>query len=163
MKILDKIQKKIIPDEKTLIKVINKIKSEKKTIVFTNGCFDILHRGHVTYLALAKDLGDILLIALNSDTSVQRLKGPDRPINNLKDRMFLVASLYFVDYVTFFNEDTPIEIIKKIQPNIHVKGGDYNIENLPEKSVVESYGGKILILPFLEGYSTTNLITKIKE
>lgn len=163
MKNIDILHNKIIFDEQILNEIINKLKLEKKRIIFTNGCFDILHKGHITYLAQAKDLGDILIIAINSDDSIKRLKGVDRPINKLEDRMFLLASLYFVDYVTFFNEDTPVEIIKKIKPDIHVKGGDYDIKTLPEKSVIESYGGEIVILPFVDGYSTTKLIYKMKQ
>jgi glycerol-3-phosphate cytidylyltransferase len=163
MIILNNIYKKILLKEEDLKYIIDKLKSENKTIIFTNGCFDILHSGHINYLARAKELGDILIVAVNSDASVKRLKGKERPINNLNDRMFLLASLCFIDYVTFFEEDTPNEIIKKIQPNIHVKGGDYKIEELPEKEIIESYGGKIVILPFIKGYSTTSLISKMKS
>ncbi|GIW23685.1 MAG: glycerol-3-phosphate cytidylyltransferase [Candidatus Sericytochromatia bacterium] len=163
MNILENIYKKIKTNEEELLNQINTLKLQKKKIVFTNGCFDILHTGHINYLARAKELGDILIVAVNSDHSVKRLKGKERPINTLNDRMFLLASLCFIDIVTFFEEDTPTEILKKIKPDIHVKGGDYKIEDLPEKQIIESYGGKIIILPFVQGYSTTNIITKMKK
>jgi D-beta-D-heptose 7-phosphate kinase/D-beta-D-heptose 1-phosphate adenosyltransferase len=162
MNLLESIFNKIILDHQQLKSRIEKFKQENKSIVFTNGCFDILHTGHVTYLAKAKELGDVFIVAVNSDASVRRLKGNHRPINKLEDRMFLLASLCFIDIVTFFEEDTPIEILKIIHPNIHVKGGDYKIDNLPEKTIIESYGGKIVLIPFLEGYSTTKIITKFK-
>lgn len=163
MKTLKKIYKKILDSEDKLNLAIQEIKKKSKRLVFTNGCFDILHRGHIEYLSKAKDLGDILIVAINSDESVKKIKGSNRPINSLNDRMFLLASLAFVDYVTYFEESTPIEIIKKIQPNIHVKGGDYRIEDLPEKKIIESYGGTIQILSFVEGYSTSSIIKKIKK
>lgn len=163
METIKKIYKKILDSEDKLNFTIQEIKKKSKKIVFTNGCFDILHRGHIEYLSYAKDLGDILLVAINSDESVKKIKGTNRPINSLNDRMFLLASLVFVDYVTYFEETTPIEILKKIQPNIHVKGGDYRKEDLPERSIIESYGGTIQILPFIEGYSTTNIIKKMKN
>jgi len=162
MNILQSIFNKIILDHQKLKAMIEKLKRENKTIVFTNGCFDILHTGHVTYLAKAKELGDVFIVAVNSNASVKRLKGNHRPINQLEDRMFLLASLCFIDIVTFFEEDTPIEILKIIQPHIHVKGGDYKIENLPEKTIIDSYGGKIVLIPFVEGYSTTKIISKFK-
>jgi len=162
MNLLESIFNKIILDHQQLKSRIEKFKQENKSIVFTNGCFDILHTGHVTYLAKAKELGDVFIVAVNSDASVRRLKGNHRPINKLEDRMFLLASLCFTDIVTFFEEDTPIEILKIIHPNIHVKGGDYKKDNLPEKTIIESYGGKIVLIPFVEGYSTTKIITKLK-
>ncbi len=163
MDFIVEINKKIITNREELKLKIKKLKEKGKKIVFTNGCFDILHTGHIHYLARAKQLGDILIVAVNSDESVQRLKGKQRPVNKLEDRMFILASLFFIDFVTYFNENTPVEIIKIIQPDIHVKGGDYKIDNLPEKSIVETYGGKIIILPFVEGYSTTNILEKLKN
>lgn len=134
-----------------------------KNLVFTNGCFDILHFGHLDYLSRARTLGDFLWIGLNSDFSVKKLKGSNRPINSEYDRAFMLASLIFVDAVTIFAEDTPIKLISDIQPNIHVKGGDYTPEKMPEYSTVKEYGGKIEILPFVEGRSTTNIINKINN
>ena len=137
--------------------------NEKKKIVFTNGCFDILHVGHIRYLQEAAKLGDILIIGLNSDTSVKRLKGEDRPINSELDRAELLCALEYVDYVTIFDEDTPYELIKIIQPDILVKGGDYNPDNVVGKDIVEARGGKLELISFVDGKSTTNIINKIKE
>lgn len=134
-----------------------------KTIVFTNGCFDILHVGHVRYLQEASKLGDILIVGLNSDESVRRLKGPSRPINNEAERAELLASLSFVDYVVTFNEDTPYELISVVQPDILVKGGDYANEYVVGTDIVEGRGGKLVLIPFVEGKSTTNLIKKMQS
>lgn len=131
-------------------------------IVFTNGCFDILHAGHVRYLSQAKDLGDVLIVGLNTDDSVKRLKGADRPINKWLDRATVLSALSAVDFVIGFDEETPIELIKKIRPSVITKGGDYKIEEMIGKGYVESYGGKVIILPYLAGHATTDLIRKIK-
>lgn len=134
-----------------------------KKIVFTNGCFDILHVGHIRYMQEAARLGDILVVGLNSDASVKRLKGPERPVNNQDDRAEMLSSLEFVDYVLIFDEDTPYELIKKIQPDVLVKGGDYNPNNVVGKDIVEARGGELKLLHFVEGKSTTNIINKIKK
>ncbi len=131
-------------------------------IVFTNGCFDILHVGHIRYLQEAAKLGDILIIGLNSDASVKRLKGPERPINSEQDRSEMLGALGFVDYVVIFDEDTPLRLIKEIQPDVLVKGGDYLPENVVGREEVEARGGKLVLIPFVEGKSTTNLIEAIK-
>ncbi len=131
--------------------------------VFTNGCFDILHYGHVHYLCQARQLGDILILALNSDESVRALKGPGRPIHKWQDRAFVMAGLFAVDYVTIFSEDTPVKTLEILQPAIHTKGGDYDINRLPEKNTVEAYGGRIIILPFVEGHSTTKILEQRKK
>lgn len=129
-----------------------------RTLVFTNGVFDILHAGHVQYLEEAKALGGLLVVGLNSDASVRMLgKGPDRPINPLEDRMAVIAALRCVDGVLSFEEGTPVELLKKLQPDIHVKGGDYRAEDLPETPVVEAGGGKVVIMPLLPGRSTTRI------
>ena len=134
-----------------------------RPLVFTNGCFDILHRGHVTYLAQARALGASLIVAANSDDSVRRLgKGDDRPINSLADRMALLASLECVSLVTWFDEDTPVALIGEIRPDLLVKGGDYDMSTLPETALVQSWGGRALALPFVAGYSTTKLLEKIR-
>ena len=133
-----------------------------KTLVFTNGVFDILHAGHVDYLERARELGDILVVALNSDESVRRLgKGPERPVNELADRTRLIGALRCVDFVLNFGDDTPEALIADLRPDIHVKGGDYRSEDLPETKIVKAYGGKVVILPFLEGRSTTSILKKI--
>ena len=134
-----------------------------KTIVFTNGVFDVLHAGHVDYIIKAKALGDYLIVALNTDSSVSRLKGPSRPINFLEDRMKVIAALRCVDCVVSFDEDTPERVIGDIKPDIHVKGGDYSIESLPESKIVQAYGGKVVILPLLEGRSSTRIIDKFSS
>mgnify|MGYP001297705747 CR=1 FL=1 len=139
------------------------LRLQKQSIVFTNGCFDLLHAGHIYYLNAAKKQGDILWLGLNSDESVKTIKGIHRPIHPESSRAFLLAHLNMVDFITIFNQATPIELIKQIQPTIHIKGGDYQKSDLPETSVVEAYGGRVLIKPFLEGFSSTAVIDKIKS
>jgi rfaE bifunctional protein nucleotidyltransferase chain/domain len=131
--------------------------------VFTNGVFDVLHRGHVMYLAQARQLGGSLIVALNTDASVRRLgKGDDRPLNNDADRAVVMASQESVTLVTWFDEDTPVHLIAEIRPDLLVKGGDYDMEKLPETALVQSWGGHALALPFVPGYSTTRLLEKIR-
>ncbi len=132
-------------------------------IVFTNGCFDILHFGHLQLLAKAASFGNKLIIGLNSDSSVKKLKGNDRPINHEQDRLFQLASLLVVDAVCLFEEDTPLELIKHIQPNVLVKGGDYTVDTIVGADVVTGYGGSVEIIPFVDGYSTSNTIEQIKK
>lgn len=134
-----------------------------KTIVFTNGCFDILHVGHKRYLEQASSLGDIFIIGVNSDASVKRLKGPTRPVNPEQDRMEILSALGFVDYVVLFDEDTPYELIKTLQPDVLVKGGDYKPDEVVGKDIVESRGGRLALISFVEGKSTTNIINKINQ
>ena len=126
----------------------NEIKNKNNKIVFTNGCFDILHAGHVSYLKTAKNYGDILILGLNSDASVRRLKGESRPINSEKDRALIMSALRFVDYVVIFDEDTPYELIKQIIPNVLVKGGDYKPSEVVGKDIVEENGGRVEIIKF---------------
>ena len=134
-----------------------------RPLVFTNGVFDVLHRGHVMYLAQARALGASLLVALNTDASARKLgKGPDRPLNNEADRAFVMAALASTSLVTWFDEDTPLDLIAQIKPDILVKGGDYDMRKLAETRVVESYGGRVLALPFVDGYSTTALVRRIR-
>ncbi len=135
-----------------------------KPWVFTNGVFDVLHRGHVVYLAQARALGGSLVVALNTDASVRRLgKGDDRPLNPEADRAIVMASLEVVSLVTWFDEDTPVALIGEMRPDILVKGGDYDMGKLPETALVESWGGHALALPFVAGYSTTALVKKIRS
>lgn len=134
-----------------------------RKVVFTNGCFDLLHRGHVTYLEEARNLGGALLVALNSDASVSRLKGKDRPLVTLQDRARVMAALGSVDAVTWFNSDTPVPLLKKLKPMIYVKGGDWDVNHIPETPVVKSYGGTLKRLQFVEGRSTTKLIEKARK
>ncbi len=145
------------------IEIINRIKAERKKIVFTNGCFDLLHVGHVRYLAQAKKLGDFLIIGLNSDSSVKELKGEDRPINSFEDRATLLSAIESVDLVIMFEEQTPENLIKDIVPDILVKGGDYNIEDIVGYQTVMQNGGQVKTLSFYDGYSSTNYINKIKK
>ena len=144
-------------------KLIEEKKKQGKQVVFTNGCFDILHVGHMTYLEEAKEFGDYLFVGVNSDESVKRLKGPTRPINSEDDRAELLAGLKAVDYTVIFTEDTPVELIGELKPSIHVKGGDYKKEDLPETKVVESYGGRVEIVSLVEGKSTSNVVKKIQN
>lgn len=135
-----------------------------RPLVFTNGVFDVLHRGHVMYLEQARALGGSLLVALNTDASARRLgKGPDRPLNNEVDRACVIAALASSTLVTWFDEDTPLELIRLVRPDILVKGGDYDMARLAETAVVQSWGGSALALPFVSGYSTTALVKKIRE
>ncbi|MFA5479878.1 MAG: D-glycero-beta-D-manno-heptose 1-phosphate adenylyltransferase [Candidatus Muiribacteriota bacterium] len=132
-----------------------------KKIVFTNGCFDIIHVGHVTYLEKARSFGDLLILGLNSDLSVKRLKGENRPVNNENARKAVIEALRFVDKVFIFDEDTPYELIKAIKPNFLIKGGDYEVEKIVGADIVNQNGGKVLTIPFVEGYSTSNILKQV--
>jgi len=132
-------------------------------VVFTNGVFDVLHRGHVTYLAQARTLGGSLVVGLNSDASARRLgKGPERPLNGEQDRAHMLAALGSVDLVTWFDEDTPVQLLAELRPAVYVKGGDYDMATLAETKLVESWGGRSLAIPFVDGYSTTALVRRIR-
>lgn len=132
-------------------------------VVFTNGVFDVLHRGHVTYLAQARALGGSLVVALNTDASARRLgKGPDRPLNGEEDRAIVMAALEAVDLVTWFDEDTPVQLLAELKPQVYAKGGDYDMRKLAETALVEGYGGRSLAIPFVDGYSTTALVRRIR-
>lgn len=144
-------------------KIREKLRSENKKIVFSNGCFDILHKGHASYLSKAKSLGDVLVVGINSDTSVKKLKGETRPVNNENDRAFLLDNLKSVDYVIIFKEETPYELIKKIVPDFLVKGGDWKEEDIVGSDIVKANGGKVLSLPYIENYSTTNILNKLSQ
>ena len=134
-----------------------------KKVVFTNGCFDILHHGHLDLLAKAANHGNVLVVGVNTDSSVQRLKGPSRPVTNEQDRLFQLASLLCTDAVCLFDEDTPEALIKLIKPDVLVKGGDYTIDKIVGADFVQQNGGRVEIIPFVEGYSTTGLINKIQK
>jgi rfaE bifunctional protein nucleotidyltransferase chain/domain len=134
-----------------------------KTLVFTNGVFDVLHAGHVRYLQQARTLGEVLIVGLNTDSSVRNLKGPTRPVNTLEDRAEVLEALRAVDGVVAFEQATPEELISQLRPEIHVKGGDYSIESLPEARIVQSYGGRVVILPTLEGRSTTETLRRLAQ
>lgn len=154
---------KFVTDAFYLAARIANYHQDGKRIVFTNGCFDILHSGHINYLNRAKSLGDILIIGINTDASVKRLKGDNRPINSLEERGQILAALSCVDHIIPFDGDTPEDLIRSIRPDIYVKGGDYTHETLPEASIVEKMGGKVEILPYLENHSTTGVIERIRK
>lgn len=156
------IEKKIAPTAKEAENTLNLWRFKDDKIVFTNGCFDILHKGHIEYLAKAASLGTKLVIGLNTDASVKRLKGDSRPVNDENARALLLASLVFVDKVILFDTDTPRDLIDFVQPDILVKGGDYKPEEIVGYDIVKAKGGEIVTLDFVEGYSTTSLIEKMK-
>ena len=157
------LKSKLLSKEDTL-RLINTKKFMGKKIVFTNGCFDILHSGHVAYLNQARDLGNFLVVGLNTDNSVKQLnKAPNRPINNEIDRANVLAGLSCVDAIVLFDLETPLELIKYLNPTILVKGNDYEVEKIVGYDVVKANGGKVLTIPFLEGYSTTEIIKKINH
>jgi rfaE bifunctional protein nucleotidyltransferase chain/domain len=144
--------------------VLARLATLPKPVVFTNGVFDVLHKGHVTYLEQARALGGSLVVAVNTDASSRRLgKGADRPLNKELDRAVVLAALASVSLVTWFDDDTPLELIGQLKPDVLVKGGDYDMRLLPETAVVESYGGKAVTIAFVDGYSTTALVKKIKN
>lgn len=156
------IQRRIFSKE-ALLKQRNVWESMGKKVVFTNGCFDILHHGHLDLIAKAADMGNVLVVGLNTDASVKRLKGPDRPVNNEADRLFQMASLLCVDAVCLFDEDTPKELIELVRPHVLVKGGDYTIDKIVGADYVQAHGGSVEIIPFVQGYSTSGLIDTIKK
>lgn len=167
----NKLSKKIVSPEQLQV-ALNVLRFKDNKIVFTNGCFDILHRGHVEYLAKSRDLGNVLVLGLNTDDSVRRQnKSPERPINNEETRATIVAALESVDYVVFFNDDTPSELIKLIQPDVLVKGGDYDANEINPSSkkyivgsdIVRAKGGQIVTIDLTAGFSTTGLIEKLKK
>ena len=159
---LNKLNNKIY----SLEELENKVNAWKQTgeeVVFTNGCFDIIHRGHIEVLAQTADLGDRLIIGLNSDSSIQKLKGKNRPIIDEKSRAILLASLSFVDAVVLFSEDTPINLISTLKPDVLAKGGDYEISTIVGHKVVQENGGQVILVPFVDGFSSTIIIEKIKN
>ena len=157
---LDIVKRKIL-DLNQLKHSVYRWRFLSKKIVFTNGCFDILHLGNVDYLSKASDLGDILILGVNSDASTSRLKGPNRPINNEEQRSILLASMHFVDAVVIFDDPTPLELIKMVRPDVLVKGSDYNLSNIVGADVVQSYNGQVKTIEFLPGYSTTLIEQRI--
>lgn len=152
----------MLVDRSKIAELCQILRDGGQKVVFTNGCFDILHAGHVRYLAKARSYGDCLVLGLNTDASVQRIKGPSRPINNQVDRAEVAGALKSVDYVVFFDEPTAEELIQEVHPDVYVKGGDYTLETLPEGRIVLGYGGSVELVKLVEGRSTTNVIAKIK-
>lgn len=153
----------MIVHQELLIDIIKNLKAHGKKIVFTNGCFDIIHPGHVSYLRESKRLGDILIVALNTDESVRKLKGQNRPINNQDDRAIVMDELKSVDFVTHFAEETPYNIINSLVPNVLTKGGDYKSEEVVGYDIVTQNGGEVAIINFVDGKSTTSIINKMKQ
>ena len=162
MNYFEKINNKLLDGEK-LEKWLDDCRKNGKKIVFTNGCFDILHRGHVEYLAKAAAFGDVMIIGLNTDASVKRLKGPSRPVNDEYARAFVLAGLEFVSAVVLFDEDTPYNLIKTVQPDFLVKGSDYKPENIVGYDIVTAKGGKVVTVDLVEGFSTTKTIEKCER
>jgi D-beta-D-heptose 7-phosphate kinase/D-beta-D-heptose 1-phosphate adenosyltransferase len=146
-----------------LARIVAEHRRAGRRIVFTNGCFDVLHRGHVSYLNQAKRLGDVLIVAVNDDASVRRLKGPDRPVNTAADRAAILTALSCVDHVTRFSEDTPVSLILLLKPDVYAKGGDYTPEMLTETPVVHSFGGTVHILDYVSDHSTSAVIERIRS
>lgn len=153
--------KQKIKERKELLSIIKDLKAKGKRIVFTNGCFDLLHIGHIRYLEKARTLGDILVVGVNSDSSVRNLKGPKRPVLPVKERAEILSGLGCVDYITVFDEIDPLKLIASLHPNVLVKGGDWTKEQIVGSEVVERSGGKVVIIPFVKGASTSNLIETI--
>ncbi len=146
-----------------LPELLKELRSQGKTIVTTNGCFDILHVGHVRYLQKTKTFADVLIVALNSDISVKKIKGPDRPVNNENDRAEILCALSCVDYVVLFDESSPEKLLVEIKPDVHTKGADYTVETLPEAKAIIANGGRIEFISFVEGKSTTAVIEKMRN
>ncbi|MBN2669602.1 MAG: D-glycero-beta-D-manno-heptose 1-phosphate adenylyltransferase [Bacteroidales bacterium] len=159
---IDRIRDKILNQDQ-LKKILSQIRAEEQSVVFSNGCFDLVHLGHIEYLSKAADLADVFILGLNTDESVQRLKGTKRPLQDQKSRAMLMASLSFIDYVVLFNEDTPYELIQTVQPDVLVKGDDYKIEEVVGFDIVQKKGGKVITIELTKGYSTTNIVEKIKN
>jgi rfaE bifunctional protein nucleotidyltransferase chain/domain len=155
------IKDKIFSTNTALTKRVNSWQLHNEKVVFTNGCFDILHLGHIDYLTKAADLGDRLIVAVNTDSSVSALKGPSRPIIDEETRAMKLASLVFIDAVILFGEETPLQLITEVRPNVLVKGGDYTIDTIVGASEVQDNGGEVVVIPFLEGHSTTSIVNKI--
>ncbi len=160
---LSLLQSKIINNKTELDRWLACLRFKEKKIVFTNGCFDILHQGHIDYLAKAASLGDVLILGLNSDSSVQRIKGEGRPVQSEKSRAMILAALQFVNIVVLFDEDTPYSLIKSVQPDFLVKGSDYKAEQIVGYDIVSAKGGEVVTIDFLEGHSTSGIINRIKN
>ncbi len=152
----------MIVSRKKIKEIVKKLKKERKKIVFTNGCFDLIHKGHIYLLKEAKKLGDVLIVGLNSDSSIKKIKGKGRPVLKEKERSFIIDNIKGVDYVVIFNEKTPLKLIKEIKPDILVKGGDYKEDEVVGGDFVRKRKGKVVIIPYLNGFSTTDLIGRIK-
>jgi len=154
---------KKIKTTKTIARIATRLRKKRKKIVFTNGCFDILHLGHIKYLEKCKHLGDILIVGLNSDSSVRKIKGKKRPIQNEKERSLILSAMECVDYITIFKDPTPSSLIKAVKPHILAKGGDWKPSEIAGGSYVKKQGGRVVSVPFVKGYSTSGIIKRIKK
>ncbi|MDD5084990.1 MAG: D-glycero-beta-D-manno-heptose 1-phosphate adenylyltransferase [Candidatus Omnitrophica bacterium] len=148
---------------RSIVPIVRRLRKRRKKIAFTNGCFDILHRGHVMYLSVARRKGDILIVGLNTDKSIRKIKGPSRPVQPERDRAEILSALQCVDYIVLFNESTPYRLIKAICPDILVKGNDWPVDKIVGGDIVKVHGGKVIRVPLLKGRSTTRILTKIKQ
>ena len=162
MPLISKVREKIITTDNLVLKV-SQWKKNKMKVAFTNGCFDILHLGHLEILTKSKEFGDRLIVAVNSDASVRKLKGKERPINDFQTRSNMLASFSFVDYVVEFSDDTPKKLIQIIKPDFLIKGGDYKKKDIVGNDIVSSYGGETIIIPLIDGLSSTNIINKLNK
>ena len=162
MPLISKVREKIITTDNLVLKV-SQWKKNKMKVAFTNGCFDILHLGHLEILTKSKEFGDRLIVAINSDESVRKLKGKERPINDFQTRSNMLASFSFVDYVVEFSDDTPKKLIQIIKPDFLIKGGDYKKKDIVGNDIVSSYGGEIIIIPLIDGLSSTSTINKLNK
>ena len=162
MPLISKVREKIITTDNLVLKV-SQWKKNKMKVAFTNGCFDILHLGHLEILTKSKEFGDRLIVAVNSDESVRKLKGKERPVNDFQTRSNMLASFSFVDYVVEFSDDTPKKLIQIIKPDFLIKGGDYKKKNIVGNDIVSSYGGETIIIPLIDGLSSTNTINKLNK
>ena len=162
MPLISKVREKIITTDNLVLKV-SQWKKNKMKVAFTNGCFDILHLGHLKILTKSKEFGDRLIVAVNSDESVRKLKGKERPINDFQTRSNMLASFSFVDYVVEFSDDTPKKLIQIIKPDFLIKGGDYKKKDIVGNDIVSSYGGETIIIPLIDGLSSTNTINKLNK
>ncbi len=154
---------KYIAQTEQLAEIVNDLKKQGKKIVFTNGCFDIIHKGHIALLNKAREAGDVLIVGVNNDNSIRKLKGPERPINNLEDRLTVLAGLQSVDYLIAFEEESPVQLIKQVHPHVFVKGGNYTETSIPEAPLLKKLGCVVKIIPYIEEHSTTQIINKIRD
>jgi D-beta-D-heptose 7-phosphate kinase/D-beta-D-heptose 1-phosphate adenosyltransferase len=154
---------KYISDTAQLTEIVNELKKQGKKIVFTNGCFDIIHKGHITLLNKAREAGDVLIVGVNNDNSIRKLKGPERPINNLEDRLTVLAGLQSINYLIAFDEESPVQLIKQVHPHVFVKGGNYTETSIPEAPLLKKLGCIVKIVPYIEEHSTTQIINKIRD
>jgi D-beta-D-heptose 7-phosphate kinase/D-beta-D-heptose 1-phosphate adenosyltransferase len=154
---------KYVQQNGQLVEILKDLRKQGKKIVFTNGCFDIIHKGHIALLNKAREAGDVLIVGVNNDNSIRKLKGPERPINNLDDRITVLAGLQSIDYLVAFEEESPVQLIKEVEPDVFVKGGNYTETTIPEAPLLKRLGCQVKIVPYIEEHSTTHIINKIRD